>query len=424
LMADLLERNHQRVEAARLLERLRSRERDRGKLHDINLRQARLLASVEGNETEALAAAERAVSLNPGHRESVALLTHLLARSGQSKRLAEFLPSIRGAMITKITRSALSLRDLRLLTEISRQPRPRLAATAEAVAYAIDPNSGPPPAEHLRPATPTGLRLVLATGSHRDLLLAGQELHEIHELLGAVDPVLTRMANDFTVLSDADVQPVPAGADPNAFTMLLGRWAEVAGVPTPAMVAAGTHNACVLLPGPTPVLRLGVNLWMQGDLQSWRGLAAVALARRAWGGALVRALPAIDMDLLLATCFDTVRVFNAITTDPDSRRLQELSAQLGKHLPRRNRKVIERSCESLSGYEFAPSATARATLASDLRLAALLSGDIGGVLGAACILDGVAGGPLKQRINRSSSAQALLAFVLGDDFQQLRELAC
>ncbi|MCA9702062.1 MAG: hypothetical protein KC431_31355, partial [Myxococcales bacterium] len=39
LMADLLERNHQRVEAARLLERLRSRERDRGKLHDINLRQ-------------------------------------------------------------------------------------------------------------------------------------------------------------------------------------------------------------------------------------------------------------------------------------------------------------------------------------------------------------------------------------------------
>jgi hypothetical protein len=86
--------------------------------------------------------------------------------------------------------------------------------------------------------------------------------------------------------------------------------------------------------------------------------------------------------------------------------------------------VLERVCESLSGYEFAPSATARATLASDLRLAALFSGDVGGVLGAACLLDGVAGGSLKQRINRSTAAQTLLAFMLSDDFLRLRATAC
>ena len=63
-------------------------------------------------------------------------------------------------------------------------------------------------------------------------------------------------------------------------------------------------------------------------------------------------------------------------------------------------------------------------LASDLRLAAVLSGDLGGVLSAACILDGVAGGTLKQRINRSTAAQTLLAFVLGDDFPVLRAVAC
>jgi hypothetical protein len=32
-------------------------------------------------------------------------------------------------------------------------------------------------------------------------------------------------------------------------------------------------------------------------------------------------------------------------------------------------------------------------------------------------------GALKQRINRSAMAQALLAFVLGDDFLELRALA-
>ena len=130
----------QRVEAAHLLDRLRSRERDRGKLHDIQLRQARLLASSEGHLPAALAAAERAVRINPGHREGVSLLTELLERSNQRERVADYLPSIRGAMISKITRAALSLRDLNLLTQIARDHRPELAAVAEAVAFALDPS--------------------------------------------------------------------------------------------------------------------------------------------------------------------------------------------------------------------------------------------------------------------------------------------
>ncbi|HLT35583.1 MAG TPA: hypothetical protein VK034_04840, partial [Enhygromyxa sp.] len=424
LMADLLERNRQRVEAAHLLDRLRARERDRGKLHEIHLRQARLLAGADGHEDEALAAAERAVRMNPGHREGVTLLTTLLERAGQRERVGDYLPSIRGAMLAKITRAALSLRDLDLLTQIARAHRPDLATMAEMAAYAIEPGSRPAPAEHLRAATRSGLGAVLQGADKRQTLLSTAELPELHELLMAVDPVLPRMVQDFRVFADADAVALPPGANPAAFATLLEQWATLLGLPRPIAQAAATHNACVLLPGPTPTLRLGVNLWMQGDPQAWRGLAAVALARHAWSGALVRALPPIDMDLLLATSFETVRVFNAITADPDPRRLQELSAQLGKHLPRRNRKVLERTCESLSGYEFAPSATARATLASDLRLAVLFSGDVGGVLGAACLLDGVAGGSLKQRINRSTAAQTLLAFLLSDDFLRLRAIAC
>ncbi|KIG13478.1 exonuclease SbcC [Enhygromyxa salina] len=423
LMADLLERSSQRVEAAHLLDRLRSRERDRGKLHDIQLRQARLLASAEGHLPEALAAAERAVRINPGHRDGVSLLTELLTRSGQRERVADYLPSIRGAMISKITRAALSLRDLNLLTQISKDHRPELADMAAAVAFAIDPR-GEPPREHLRAATRPGLGRVLQSNELRERLLAATELPELHELLIAVDPVLSRMTGDFSVLAERDAVPLPPGADTRSFEMLITQWSALLGLARPALAAGTTHNACVLIPALTPTLRIGSNLWMQGDPQGWRGLAAIALARHAWAAGLVRALPPIDMDLLLATSFETVRVFNAITADPDPRRLQDLSAQLGKHLPRRNRKVLERVCESLSGFAFAPSATARTTLASDLRLAALMTGDPGGVLGAACLLDGVVGGSLKQQINRSTVAQTLLAFMLGDDFLELRAIAC
>lgn len=424
LMADLLERSGQRVEAAHLLDRLRARERDRAKLHDIQLRQARLLAATTGHEQEALAAAERAVRLNPGHREGVALLTQLLERSGQRQRVADYLPSIRGAMLSKVTRASLSLRDLNLIRDISRDYRPDLAAMAEAIAFAIEPGGdGEAPAGHLQAATSGGLAKVLQSSSLRERLLDPDELQELHELLVAIDGVLSRLAGEFSILSEGDGAALPPKVDTRRFDALVSQWSSLLGLPAPRMTASQTHNACVALPTNPPLLRIGANLWMQGDAQAWRGLAAVALARRAWSGGLVRALPPIELDLLLAASFETVRVFNAITADPDPRRLQELSAQLGKHVPRRNRKVLERVCESLSGYAFAPSATARTTLASDLRLAALLTGDAGGVLGAACLLDGVAGGSLKQRINRSTVAQSLLAFMLGDDFLEMRKIA-
>lgn len=424
LMADLLERDGQRVEAAQLLERLQNRERDRAKLFDIHLRRARLFSATPGYEGEALGAAERAVRLNPGHREGVALLDKLFVKSGQPERMADYLPAIRAAVITKITRAALSLRDIQLLTHIAEGPRPDLSATAEAVAFAIHPNSGAPPADHLRPANKAGLDRILDDPEHRDVLLSHLERSEVHALFLTVEPAVSRMTEDFSVLSSRDAQPLPPTVHPGNFDVLLGTWSSVVGVDKPTLMAANSHNACLLIPGSPPTLRLGSNLWMQGDLQSWRGLAAVALARRRMNAALGRSLPPIEMDLLLATTFEAARVFNAITADPDPRRLQELAAQMGKHLPRRARRTLERICQTLSGYEFAPSATARATLASDLRLAALLSGDIGGVLAAACLLDGVAGGSLKHRINRSSAAQSLLAFILSDEFFALRAIAC
>jgi hypothetical protein len=131
----------------------------------------------------------------------------------------------------------------------------------------------------------------------------------------------------------------------------------------------------------------------------------------------------MEVDLLVAACFESVGVFNAITADPDPRRLRELTAQFNKLLPRKNRKDLERLAQALSGTDIVPSAVAAATLSTDLRLAAVMTGDFAGCLSAACLLDGVAGGNLKQRISRSRAAQALLIFALSDDYELLRREA-
>ena len=153
---------------------------------------------------------------------------------------------------------------------------------------------------------------------------------------------------------------------------------------------------------------------------AWRGLAALALARRALGGGKVRALAPVELDLMLAASFEVTKVFNAITADPDTRRLRDLTNNLGKNIPRRQRRPLLRICQALSSTHFEPAATARATLSTDLRLALLLSGDVSGCLSAACLLDGFANGSLKQRISLSRTAQELAVFMLSDPYLALR----
>ena len=97
--------------------------------------------------------------------------------------------------------------------------------------------------------------------------------------------------------------PVPPSADVGSLAPVVSQWADVIGVAPPLPHGAAAHNACCLLPGDPPVLRVGTNLWMQGELQSWRGLAAVSIARKALGAPLARSLVPIEMDLLLAGCF-------------------------------------------------------------------------------------------------------------------------
>lgn len=421
LMANLLERNKLPAEAADILDRLAARERDPDRLHDLYMQRAKLLADVPGREAQALAAVEKAAELGPGNRTTILLLIRLLERSGQVDRVAAYLDPIRAAMLASIGRGTVAPTDIRMLAEVAARPNPALAQMARLLCYAIEPNSAPPPEGHMRAATVNGIQQVLATPTLRQQLLSPGESADINDLLACVESAMDRMYVEFTGLGPDEIVPVPPAVDALAFSVALQNWARLVGLTDLALRATSVNNTVALLEeGDDPTLRLGMNLWLRGDSVAWRGLAALALARRALGGGKVRALVPVELDLMLAASFEVTKVFNAITADPDTRRLRDLTNNLGKNLPRRQRRPLLRICQALSSTHFEPATTARATMATDLRMALLLSGDVSGCLAAACLLDGFANGSLKQRISLSRTAQELAVFMLSDAYLALR----
>lgn len=420
LMADLLARKGENEAACELLERLIAKERDRAILHALHLRRAHLLSFVDGQDDAAIGAVRNALDINPGHRQTLKLFATLARKSGRIELVREELPNVRAALMGKIGRGAVSLRDLHTLRDLATEVSPELMTATHALLHALDPSEVEPPPGHLQGVGRDHLRSLLDNADRRARVLAAGEEVEIHELLTTVEGALPRLLGEFISLDPDDLVPVPASADVGSLAPVVRQWADVVGMAPPLPHGAAAHNACVLLPGDPPVLRVGANLWMQGELESWRGLAAVSLARKAMGAPLARSLVPIELDLLLAACFETVRVFNAITADPDPRRLGPLTAGLTRHLPRKQRKRVEELCQSLTSTDLLPGATARATATTDFRVALLMSGDVAGCLSAACLLDGVAGGTLKQRINRSSVAQSLVNWMLSDSYLEHR----
>ncbi len=412
LMADLLDRAGQPLAAAEILDRLAGRERNREKLHDILLHRAKLLASQPGHQAAALDAIERAATLSPGNRETVALFVEQLELAGQTSRIESFLGPIRNAVNANIARGAVSLRDLALLAKVARRAHAPLGKMAETIAAAIEPGAERPAV--LRTPTAAAVRQVIDSADVRTALLSEGEPAPLHTLLAALDGAVGRLAHDFPIVGAADLAPLPRGDGAGAADVAK-RLAELVGARPPRFQASNTHNTVVFLQDPLATVRLGVNLWNLGDEPATRGLVALAFARLAFGAPRVRALPPAGIDLLLAAAFEVAGVFNPLTADPDPRVLAELVAQLRTLLPRRHLKTVEDCCKALAGHPFDPGGTARAIRATDLLFATLLSADLSAVAAAACALDGVIGGSLKQRVNRSRGAQELLSHLLSDD---------
>jgi len=417
LMADLLERSGQRQEAARLLDRLVARERNRERLHDLFLRKARLLADTPGSGSEALKSIERAAALSPGNRDTITMLVDQLAAAGQTSRVAAYLPPIRSALAANVARGAVSLRDLRLLAKVAASQTPQLATIAQTLLEALDPPAGEPQAviEPVR-ASAAGLARVLETPELRQTLYASEEPPALHALLQALEGFVARMPRNFPGVSGMDSGPAPAAVDSESLHEHGRALAELLRLRPPRLAASSAQNVVLLVPEPISTIRLGSNLWSQGDRSAWCGLISVATARYALGAGRARALGTADLDLLVTASFEVADIFNPTTADPDPHKLRDLVANLRNILPYRQRQIVAESCQALASHAFDAGVTGQTIATTDLRFAALISGQYAECLGAACLLDGVFGGPLKQRVNRSKLARDLLVFLISDEF--------
>jgi len=422
LMAELLERSGKRLEAARLIDRLVARERNRERLHDLFLRKARLLSGIPGTNAETLNAIERAAALNPSNRDTITMLVDQLAAAGQTARVATYLPPIRNALQANVARGAVSLRDLNLLAKVAAPQAPDLAAIAASLLHALDPTeavSAPPPVIAGR----SGMRRLIDNPQARARVICSAEPPALHALLQALDGAIARMAHEFPEVSTTE-GPTPQAAMESAQLRQHARvMAELVGLRAPRLGSSTTNDTVLFLPDPSAVVRLGDNLWATGDADAWRGLVGVAIIRAALGGSRARALSPGHLDVLIAACFQLANVFNPTTTDPDPRLLRNVVAELGNALSRKQRSVVETNCRALATHAFDTNVTAKTTTLTDLRYVGLLSGNFTECLSAACLLDGVPTGPLKQRVGRSNLARDLLSYFLSDEFLAARGIA-
>jgi tetratricopeptide (TPR) repeat protein len=414
LNVDLLERIGRPVEAANLLDRWVARAAERSEQHAITLRKATLLEAA-GELDRALEAAKHALALSPNHAVGVALTVSLLQKTGADEEVGAYLPSARAALVDRINRGEVIDEDFALLSIVAKANDRDLGTIAEIllqIILASDLAQLPEP----HPATAAALDGLLETPALRASLYSAAEPQQLHQLLRTIDGPLGKLLGEFpaldperataAILNRGDMNPVRAYARAIAF---------VAGVENLKLeMAEPEHTA--FLQGNPPLLRLGRNVWEQGDMLTWRGMIAVAAARLAMGSARTRTLPPGEFDLILAACFDAVGVFNPMAADPDPNRRRSLAMQLAGQWDQQTRDEVENLCKSMANYAFDPGRTTLALWSTDLRLACLLSGDLAGCLAAAAFVDGGAGSTLKKRIENSAMARELLAYLTSSEF--------
>ncbi len=420
LMVDLLERAKKPSEAAALLDRIIGRERDRQRLHDLYLRKAKLVAGTPGGDRVALSAVERAAALSPGNRDTITLLIDQLSKVGDTDRVATYLAPVRSALAANIGRGAISLRDLNLLGKVAAPRNESLSRVARDLMLCLDPATEAQIPFATLADIPT-LASVLGDAARRRALLADGEPPALHALLQALDPVVARLPREFPDIDPEKSEPLPAGIDTSELQSWARRVADALGLRPPRLIGSRTHNSALLIQDPLCTVRLGANLWLQGESVAWHGLIALAASRNLLQASRSRSLSPPNLDLLITACFEVVDVFNPTTAEPDPQRLRTIVGSLRNTLPRRQRKAVEGACQALASHAFDAGVTARSTTATDLRVAAVLVGAPGPVLSAACLLDGVVGGALKQRVGRSKLARDLMAWMLSDDHLQIRE---
>lgn len=422
LLSEVLEQAGRPLDAEVYLRKLGDQQREPADQRALHLRRARLLARSKAHTSAAIDATRLAFNVDPGDRESSQILIKLHERLGDMSGLSEFFQPARTALMRKFAIGDISTRDLQVLTHMAKATSRPLGYTIQGVLHAVDANFTAPPEEYFQPARADGLERTREPAILTKILHRGESL-ELTRLLACLEPAMERLTEFFPKFDRDKTSPMPFNVKPAVLTPVLRQWCPSVGLTAPRVASTIASNVITVLPGKQPIVQFGENLWMQGNEHDWRGLTAVALARYALGASQVRSLDRVELDLLLAAAFESVGVFNAITADPDPARLSALTTLLNRSLPRKARKILEQCCQQLSNENFTPAETSRRISVGDLRVAYLISGDAAGILGAACLMDGVSGPDLKARLQKSHLGQQLLIDLVSDPITHCRNIA-
>lgn len=421
LKAELCDQDGRLQEAIALLEGLASRTQDPTQLHDLLVDQVELLIRSGDTGSQAQAAIERATELQPGNTRTLRRLIEILEANGHEARFGRFLPQMHAALLNRIEQGALDVGDIALLERLAQPIDPALAHAAAVAHFAFEPSRQPPPGSG-RVAATKRLQRMLSGREFESRLLAAGEPAPLHRLIKVCDELLGGLLAEFSVLGGTDAVALPVHSAPNRIRSVVHAWLEAAGASRLPLLACKTQQTALLLPGDAPALHVSEDLWLKGDVAAWRGLSAIAIARWLVCPSGIRSLPQPELTAWLTACFECADVAHAIRDQADPERVAGLVSSLTKTITRRKRRSLAAACKAAAHIPIVPEAVARATLATDLRLATLLTGRLGDCLYAAALLDGQHLGPLVQRVRDSTAARSLLVFGLRSDMIELRRL--
>ncbi|TPV92392.1 MAG: hypothetical protein B7733_25925 [Myxococcales bacterium FL481] len=419
LKAELCEQRGRLDEATALYDDLADKLRDGEQLYDVLLRRSRLSLRSGHIDARAEAAIERAAELRPGDKATLDVLAAVFERRQSGGKLAPLVPQVHAAVLANIERGSLGADDLPRLERVTAPVDAGLTRSIRAAQAALTASSDPP-ADASRVAVVPRLRQALADPRLMSRLLARREPAALTELIRAADTALEHIRNDFAVLSPADAQAIPTATVPGRIQSVLNAWLGAAGVPRVKLLACSTPRTAVILAGSPGALHISRELWMSGDATAWRGLGALAVARWLLAPCGARSLPPADLSALLAACFTWTRVPHNVRDPGPPPRVTQLVSQLNHHVPNRCKRAISAACHRAASVPISAATVADGLLATDLRLATILTGQVRDCLAAAALLDGHADGPLLQRVRQSKQARTLLTYCLRPEMAELR----
>lgn len=411
LYSRLLAQDAQPLEAAHVLNLLLANLEITDDKQVIYLRQAELYAQTPQSVDRSWAALHKALHLGCNAPQSVDLALELHDHYRQHSELRELHNFLYRGLLQRLSEGRGDRHDLSRLSGLFEKSNHHRAAAMATLSSQLSAtkdstaSSGSASQPRLPSFSQLSPRVIERSRSLEEapalqsvLTLAERYFDDLGELMGEAAP--------------ERVLPFPSNAPVAALEPTIEHIAEQLGIERPLMLASDGDQSCMLRLDPSAELRFGRRFWAQADIDTLRGLSYLCAARYLWKAPRVRALPATELDLLVAAAFELSGHFNAIVAEPEPHRLTRLKEEWQARIHPSDAHLLQGQCKSLARFEFSRGLVARACMQSDLQLAVEISQDLPAVMKAAAALDNPKALPLPEQIANSPHACRLLAAIL------------